>query len=575
MKRSEKGFWLLFILLNILQFLPAYLVNADTSSFLPIHSFLEGKWYFVFKTFFKRYNFDIFRLSLDLSILACLFYFFRNKISIRLFSILSAAYFLILIIFLVYFNLMQKIYLVEPIIYNDLYLLKLGFHNLNENIILLISSIFLIIALLYFVFYLIFFKLFQNLRNVAFGKTSRIIIYTTGFFVLFNTIKSGITFDANHEFQIGLGLIIDNLQRSSETAESISKLNIDELNKLSGTYKSFTLKSYPDIYFLFVESYGNIVYQDSVFKEQFIETTGKCNKELLENGWYATSDLSVSPISGGGSWISFSSVLFGVNFKNQGSYLFMLRNPEINKYTHVFRYFQNQGYKSYWINPLPENSNLEIPWKLYTAFYSVDKWINYKDLNYEGILYGFGPSPPDQFSLFKAQQIIEQDTNTRHIVFYITHNSHNPFLCPDSVVQNWQSLNTGSYSAPQPSLFLKKPKAVDYIKSIDYEIKALVKFINRKSNKEAIYIIIGDHQPPILTSEKNGFETPVHIVSTDSTFIHNFRRYGFTDGLLLGNNFKKIRHESIYSMLMREIIRQYGTKTDVLPDYLFKGFETK
>jgi hypothetical protein len=410
---------------------------------------------------------------------------------------------------------------------------------------------------------------------LTFGKLSRIIILIGGLLLLFNVVKSGITLNANHVFQIAGAKIVDNLQHSSETAKNISQLSVVELNKLSASYKQYQLAYEPDVYLMFVESYGKIVYQDSVFRGLYSEFTRECEKELNNNGWNIASNLSLSPVSGGGSWLSYSSVMFGFRFPNQGTYLYFLRNTEIQKYTNILRYFQGNGYKSFWINPMPENINMKIPWKLYTDFYSVDDWITYDELDYNGKLYGFGPSPPDQFSLFRAEQIIQQDSATPKIVFNITHNSHNPFFTPDSVIHDWRSLSKGKVEADPPSMFIRKPIAIDYIKSIKYELQTLTRFIVETNNKKALFIIIGDHQPPVLTTVESGFETPVHIIASDSAFISGFRNYGFSDGLFVKDSSEGIRHEAIYSMLLHEILRRYGTDTTHLPKYLPKGFNIK
>lgn len=574
MSGNEKKFWLFFILLNTLLFLPAYLVNIDSTAFFPLRSFTQEPWYLNIKSIFKRDNYDIFRLSIDLTILVVIFYFLRKKINAKIYSSIISVYYLLLLLFLVYYHSMFKIYMVEPILFNDIFLLKLGYHNLGANSFWIVC-IFLIVAFLYFLVYKLFSKGLSLLQNLVFGKFSKIIIGTFGFLLLFNIIKSGSTLNANHVFQIAGAKIVDNLQRSAESAKNISELSVGKLNKLSESYTKHQLAHKPDVYLLFVESYGKIVYQEAAFRDLYFRFTEQCEKELRLNNWKIVSNLSNSPVSGGGSWISYSSVLFGFRFPNQGTYLYFLRNPEMIKYTNMIRYFQGNGYKSFWINPMPENINMKIPWQLYTDFYSVDEWITYDELNYKGRLYGFGPSPPDQFSFFRADEIINQNFTGPKIVFNITHNSHNPFFCPDSVIQNWCELSNGISQADPPSMFIKKPKPKDYIKSIEYELKTITRFITETNNKNALFIIIGDHQPPVLTNANSGFDTPVHIIAADSTLLNGFKNYGFSDGLLINDTTKGIQHEAIYSMLMREIIRNYGTDTTNLPEFLPYGFKVK
>ncbi len=118
---------------------------------------------------------------------------------------------------------------------------------------------------------------------------------------------------------------------------------------------------------------------------------------------------STSPVSGGQSWVSYTSVLFGYNIRNQGTFNSLLKNPAMDHYDNLFRVLSQNGYKTFRLNAIPQASNLEVPWEIYSRFYSIDKWINFSDLNYSGKLYGFGPSPPDQYSINFAGRYINQN----------------------------------------------------------------------------------------------------------------------------------------------------------------------
>jgi hypothetical protein len=573
MAGTEKRFWFFLIILNFIQFLPAYFANTDTSTFLPVYTFTHGYWFEIVKSFFKRNNYDIFRISIDLTTWVLVFYFLSDKLNVVKFSLAAAVYFMLLLIFQVYYHLMYKIFLVEPVLFNDISLLKLGYHNVGNYSLLIILGILLTTSILFFFIYILFSKLFSQLQNIVFGKASKVIIGTIGLLMVFNLIRYGVTTNKNNQFQFGIFKFFENIQNSFEAAQSLSRIDVLTLNKKFKAYNNYNLSSKPDIYLIFVESYGKIVYQDSSLKRTYSVINQKCQKKLTENGWYVVSDFSLSPVSGGSSWVSFSSVMFGYNFKNHSTYSYFLRNNEFRRCNNIFKYFQTQGYKSFWINPLPENVNVKIPWKLYSEFYGVNKWINYPKLDYHGKLYGFGPAPPDQYSLFKAKQIIDNDVNQPHIVFYITHNSHSPFFCPDSVSGNWKTLSTEQVDKTPPSIFIRQPKAEDYIKSIKYDLEVLTDFIVQSNNKHAIYLLIGDHQPPVISNKQNGFETPVHIITSDSVLLNNFYQYGFTEGLYVRNTAKSVRHEAIYSMLLHEILHKYGKSTTQLPPYSPNGIE--
>ena len=120
-------------------------------------------------------------------------------------------------------------------------------------------------------------------------------------------------------------------------------------------------------------------------------------------------------------------------------------------------------------------------------------------------------------------------------------------------------------------MLFHQPDPEKYISSINYDLQVISNLIVQTKNKNSLFIIIGDHQPPVISSSENGFETPVHIISSDSSFIRNIEKYGFTEGFWIQNTSKSIKHESIYSLLLREIVRKYGIDTTRLPEYLTNG----
>jgi hypothetical protein len=153
-------------------------------------------------------------------------------------------------------------------------------------------------------------------------------------------------------------------------------------------------------------------------------------------------------------------------------------------------------------------------------------------------------------------------------LFFITQTTHNPFYSPDSISLDWQSLNGDADSISfHASVFLKKPRIADYSKAIQYDISTLVQFITRVPDSNAVFILIGDHQPPYFTSADDGFETPVHILSRNKEFTKAFLQFGFREGMRADEKALPIRHEGFYSMFMREFVRMYGTDLSQLPEY--------
>jgi hypothetical protein len=136
---------------------------------------------------------------------------------------------------------------------------------------------------------------------------------------------------------------------------------------------------------------------------------------------------------------------------------------------------------------------------------------------------------------------------------------------------DWRSLNrNGDKNRNPKSVFLKNPKSTDYLKAVCYDIKVLSRFIITNADCNSIFILIGDHQPPIIAGRQDGFETPVHIISRKKSFTDGFIQYGFRQGMEAAEG-NPVHHEGIYSMFMREFIRNFGRDTSRLPSYLPLG----
>ncbi len=222
---------------------------------------------------------------------------------------------------------------------------------------------------------------------------------------------------------------------------------------------------------------------------------------------------------------------------------------------------------------------MKIPWDTYSRFYSVDEWILYKDLKYSGKLYGFGPSPPDQYSLHFAADYIRQQEQAPFTLFYITQNSHSPFESPKEVAEDWKTLSSTTESEQvQRSKFFEKPKKEDYLEAMKYQLDFLFDFVQKQGNENDLFIIIGDHQPPVLTPRENLQETPVHIIANQkhAAFVNDFQTYGFTKGLMPDTSNASLKHEGFYSLWMRNLLKHFSKiKEEQLPEYHRDGLTFK
>jgi len=155
------------------------------------------------------------------------------------------------------------------------------------------------------------------------------------------------------------------------------------------------------------------------------------------------------------------------------------------------------------------------------------------------------------------------------VLFYLTKNSHSPFITPD-FVENWDDLNN-TPDQLKGNNFLQPPEMDNYAKSIDYQINFIQDFMLKHGKPSDIFMLLGDHQPHDLSNPADGTETIVHVISQDSQFLSEFEQYGFKDSIESLSN--PVKHEAIYSIFLRSFIKTYGEVNQEIPDYEPNGLQ--
>lgn len=567
MTKKELKFWAAIMALNIILFLPWYLLSYTESDFFPYKGFIEGTAFDRFKSIFIRHNYDPFRLSIDLLVICVVVYNLRRYAGVTYAIKLGLLYYLSMIIYQIYNAFFNLIYQTPPIIYSDWPFLKNGLKIFINDFDWLSFLGLIFFVILIFTISRLFIHMTRLLRNVRMGIYSMLIfgllstVIATGLFRYGNQVNPalGVQFVAGH--------IWKNIGESFRVRKVVNEINYEEFSRQSKQYEFSMDKYKPNIIVIFIESYGKIVLDQPYLLAGYGKKMQEKQRSIETSGYHSVSALSRSPVTGGGSWLSYTSFGIGYHLEYQSLFFSILNNEKFRNYTHFYKWLHDQGYLNYRLNPQYDNNKFTIPWDLYTSFFSVDKWIRFKDLNYKGILYGFGPSPPDQYSLNYGLKFIKDNNSEPFSLFFISKNSHTPFFRPYKIKADWNAWNEIE-GVDQPARFFLKPTLENYLKAITYQLDYIFQIIEHGEGND-VYIIIGDHQPPALTAQ--GFETPVHIISKDSTFIKGFENYGLTSGLLPDKTNTPLKHEGLYTMLLRELKRNYSSDSISLPDYLPNG----
>lgn len=554
-------FWLLFFAINFFFFLPAYLMNAGESSFFPSTSLPPGEslgWLF---PFFARNNQDIFRLSADWVLIATVLVLLRKWRFRKLLYAVGSLSFLCLFLYRAYLGFSIKTYGEAPNFSNDWALIKevlpIFLDQFSQgNVGWIYLGIALAILLMTGIILLMISGFVRQARKLRFSKP--LLLTAAGIWVVilvfsYKNTKSSYppTFNS---IQWTVAPFYQSLTDLKPRAHELLAQGAPY-----EAYFSFALSKKPNVYLLFVESYGEILYAREELSAPYHSLLKQTEDSLSKYGFHSQSILSESPIIGGRSWLAFTSALCGITLDNQLMYNELLQMPE---YPHMVRFFNQQGYQTIRIKSMSDlDSKIKAPYKIPTRFYQFDQWLKFRDFPYHGYKYDWFGGIPDQFVLNYAREEIIRDRTKPLFLFFINMNSHGPWFPQAPVYEDWRMLDTIPRLPKEKTNYealLEDPITERYMNAISYQLTYLTQFMKQHADSTDIFILMGDHQPALIFREGiDGFKTPLHIISRDSAFVKQFSRKGFFPGLEitdLKDTKRQIKHEDLYSLLVRAIL---------------------
>ena len=569
-------FWVCFFALNCLLFLPVYLLNLKTTSFLPLASSLDNDVPGVVRQLvLSRNNLDPFRLNVEISLLAALWvhvgWMRRSPHNRRFFRWLFLAIYFVALCYYVYESVMLYLYQASPAFYSHYQLMIDGIpfvlRHIKTPFILYVVATLALVAGVTIITRLIR-TLIDGVAVEHLSRWSKIGLLLIALLVLVSALRYR---DMLASPQVAISSLTYKLQKnlydSIQVYHDVHAFD-DTAPHLVYDYSGFELRERPDIYLLFVESYGSVLYKRQDYREAYSSLLSKLERQLGTEGWHAASTLSEAPVWGGGSWMSYTSTLFGLRIDTHPQFLSLLNSYQSSTYPDLGRYLKSQGYEYVRLSSLSDELD-EEEWLKYQTFYGVDRWLRYSDLDFEGALYGWGPAPPDQYVLFYAHQAVASHTDKPTFLFFITQNSHYPWVPLPEVVDDWRTLNhrMADEQVPLSDPIPHEVKRSNYLNAVEYQLSFLTDFILKTGDENSIYILIGDHQPQQVSRHSDGFDTPVHVISKNAAFVDAFQDYGFVKGLAVHEVTPTIRHEGLYSMFVRVLLTQYGQDVGLLPEY--------
>ncbi|MGD9017895.1 MAG: sulfatase-like hydrolase/transferase, partial [Desulfobacterales bacterium] len=233
------------------------------------------------------------------------------------------------------------------------------------------------------------------------------------------------------------------------------------------------------------------------------------------------------PTFGGTSWLAFGTLESGVWVPDQLRYHFLL-NSRVRPMADFFR---EAGYRTVSVMP-----GTTLPWPE-GAFFSYEKSYYAKDLGYRGPSFGWSPMA-DQFVLDRIRWWEIQPGRRPLFARYVLISTHAPFHIQPPYVPNWEAIGDGAaYHRMEPVTYpINWPDLTRaggaYVRSMGYEFDVLKDYLVRFVGKNALVIIMGDHQPNAqITGEDAPWLVPVHAVSANPSLLAPFVDQGYVPGM--------------------------------------------
>lgn len=559
----------IYLLLNFLLFVPLYFFNKETSTFLPVNEiFRQKSMRLAFVSLFGRVNKDIFRLNFEYTFVIFLLSIFKDYINFQYIAIPFHIYYILILIIFYYHHSIYGIYNTYPAITTDFQLIvqgiKIGWAGYKKQLLFGIACLLILLSLIIKLNTFLLIQI-QNTNVIILMVFTSIAIITTlrhFFFRHINYIY--IQKEANFVEFSGIGIqslsfLISSNIFFSKKAKSEIALIPHIYNKTELTIPSDqTLKQSPNIYFIALESYGAILYENEAYTQPYIKLLKDIYQKIRSEQWHVTSFLSDSPVSGGGSWMAFFSVLKGIQIKTDSLYRKLVQLRDQYPVQSIFTVLKKLQYNTFLVTGIGGFENFKVPWKEILEFADVEDVIIHKDLNYTGPLFTL-ESAPDQYFLNRSIQIMKAKNEGKPFAFFVeTLNSHYDFYTPTVILDQWQDCNTTPLEHYKPTEPKNKNNKENYFQAIEYQLKTIENLIVNES-QDTIFVIFGDHQPPMITTDQNSFKTPIHIISKNKDFIELWHQKEFSNSLIIDvEKTPSIDHHEMKNLFLECFLQQYS-----------------
>ena len=283
-----------------------------------------------------------------------------------------------------------------------------------------------------------------------------------------------------------------------------------------------------DVNLFLLESYGRIVFSNAEMHAQLKPSRDALAAQIAAAGMQVVSAFAASTTFGGGSELAHLALLSGINTGDPLVHDLLLTTQRPTLVTA----FRNRGYETFGMYPA-----LSWDWPE-KSFYRFDKFIDARDLAYKGPNLGYWKLP-DQFALARLNQLYPITLETpKRFTFFPSITSHMPFHPVPPYLPDWKKIliekpfdeaQMAAVNAQKEDWFNLR---AGYTGMMDYNYQWLAGYLAQPRAREALFIVLGDHQPAgVVTGPGATWDVPVHVISSNPALLQRFVAQGFRPGL--------------------------------------------
>jgi Sulfatase len=283
-----------------------------------------------------------------------------------------------------------------------------------------------------------------------------------------------------------------------------------------------------DVNLFLLESYGRITFSNAAMHAQLRPSREALAAQIKASGMQVVSAFASSTTFGGGSELAHLALLSGINTSDPIVHDLLLTTERPTLIT----LFRDRGYQTLGVYPA-----LTWDWPE-KSFYRFDQFLDARDLGYKGPKLGYW-TLPDQFVLARLNQLEPITAQSpKRFTWFPSITSHMPFHPVPPYLADWAKIlsdkpfdetQMAAVNVQKEDWFNMRP---GYTGMMDYNYQWLAGYLAQPRAREAIFIVLGDHQPAAnVTGEGATWDVPIHIISTNPELLQRFVARGFKPGL--------------------------------------------